>query len=107
MDTFDEKIARSIQQDPAYNCLGRLGPSVWQKIRVNKVNRNTQDWFNFTLTPAIKAFSLVLLIGACLALSQTSFEKGLEQDIFDLRYFSHQSLATTNLISINNQGMLP
>ena len=107
MDKFDKKIARTIQQDPAYDCLDKLGPNVWQKIRRNKARQNTQAWFNFTLPPAIQAFSFVLLICACLALSQISFEKGLEQDPFDLRYFSHQSLATADLLSSNSRGMLP
>ncbi len=107
MEKFDQKIMSSLQQDPDYECLDRLGHDVWQRIRHTTENENTVAWFNFTLTPAIKAFSLALVLGSCLALTQISFEKGFEPDLFDLRYFSHQSLATTNLLSMNNQGLLP
>lgn len=107
MEKFDKKVVGSIQQDPSYDCLDGLGHDVWQRIRHTRQNRYTGAWFNFTLTPAIKAFSLVMFLGSCLALSQISFEKHLEPDLFDLRYFSHQSLATTNLLSINEQGLLP
>ncbi len=101
MEKFDQKVVRSIQQDPAYDCLDGLSHDIWQRIRHTRENRYTEAWFNFTLTPAIKAFSLVLFLGSCLALSQISFEKGLEPDLFGLRYFSHQSLATTNLLSMS------
>ena len=107
MEKFDKKVVNSIQLDPAYDCLSGLGQDVWQKIRHTRENQSTGGWFNFTLTPAIKAFSLVLVLGSCLALTQISFEKGFEPDLFDLRYFSHQSLATTNLLSMNDQGLLP
>lgn len=107
MEKSDKKIVNSIQQDPAYDCLDGLSQDVWQKIRHTRGNQNTGAWFNFTLTPAIKTFSLVLVLGSCLALTQISFEKGFEPDLFDLRYFSHQSLATTNLLSMNDQGLLP
>jgi len=107
MEKYEKKITRSIQQDPACDCLGGLSHNVWQKIRDTKVKQEAGAWLNFTLTPAIKAFSLVLFLGSCLALSQISFKKGLEPDLFDLRYFSHQSLATTNLLSMNDRGLLP
>lgn len=107
MEKFHAKIERAIQQDPAYDCLELLRPGVWTKIRDTRVNQGTQAWCNITLTPAIKIFSLVLILGSCLALSQVSFNKDLESDLFDLRYFSHQSLATTDLLSSNTQGILP
>lgn len=107
MEKLDKKIARSIQQDPAYDCLNEFGPRVWQRIRDTRADQGAWTWFNFPLTPAIKAFSLVLFLGACLALSQISFNQALEPDLFDLRYFSHQSLATTHLLSSNDQGLLP
>jgi hypothetical protein len=107
MEKFDEKVVNSLQQDPAYDCLDGLSQDVWQSIRHTRENQNTGAWFNFTLTPAIKAFSLILVLGSCLTLTQISFEKGFEPDLFDLRYFSHQSLATTNLLSMNDQGLLP
>ncbi|MFT5728220.1 MAG: hypothetical protein ACI8PB_002372 [Desulforhopalus sp.] len=107
MGKIDKKVVSSIQQDPAYDCLDGLGQDVWQKIRHTRESQYTGAWFNFALTPAIKAFSLVLVVGSCLALTQISFEKGFEPDLFDLRYFSHQSLATTNLLSMNDQGLLP
>ena len=107
MGKIDKKVVSSIQQDPAYDCLDGLGQDVRQKIRHTRENQYPGAWFNFTLTPAIKAFSLVLFLGSCLALSQISFEKGFEPDLFDLRYFSHQSLATTSLLSMNDQGLLP
>lgn len=101
------KIASSIQQDPNYDCLDGLSHDVWHRIRNTRSNESTGGWFNLTLTPAIKACSLVLFLGSCLALSQISFEQGLEPDLFDLRYFSHQSLVTTNLLSLNDQGLRP
>lgn len=107
MEKFDKKVVSSIQQDPAYDCLGGLSHDVWKRIRHTRENQHTGAWFNFSLTPAIKAFSLVMFLGSCLALSQISFEKAFEPDLFDLRYFSHQSLATTNLLSMNDQGRLP
>ena len=107
MEKINEKIAQAIQQDPVYDCLDRLGHDVWHRIRHTRETQGDSGWFNFTLTPAIKAFSLVLLVGSCLALSQISFDKGVEPDLFDLRYFSHQSLTTTHLLSINNQGTFP
>lgn len=107
MEKNDRQIVRSIQQDPAYDCLDGLSHDVWQRIRHTKENQYTDAWFNFTLTPAIKAFSLVLVLGSCLALSQITFERGLEPDLFGLRYFSAQSLTTTNLLSMNDQGLLP
>ncbi|PHR30221.1 MAG: hypothetical protein COA36_02220 [Desulfotalea sp.] len=107
MQKYDKKIESCIQQDPAYDCLDKLGPVVWKKIRAAEARPDPQVWFNLTLTPAIKALSLALLIGSCLALTQVSFERGLEPDLFDLHYFSHQSLATTNLLSSNIQGLFP
>ncbi|MFT5698570.1 MAG: hypothetical protein ACI8ZB_001425 [Desulforhopalus sp.] len=107
MKKYEKKITRSIQQDPVYDSLGELRHGVWQRIRDTRVNEDAGTWFNFTLTPTIKACSFVLLLGSCLALSQISFEKGIEPDLFDLRYFSHQSLTTTNLLSMNDQGLLP
>lgn len=106
MEKFDEKVTQSIQQDPAYDCLEGLGQNVWKQIRETREIQGTGSWFDLTLTPAIKALSLVLFLGSCLALSQISFNTGLNPDLFDLRYFSHQSLATTNLLSVNDQGIL-
>ncbi|TKB10791.1 hypothetical protein [Desulforhopalus sp. IMCC35007] len=102
MEKFDKKLVRTIQQDPDYTCLDGLGHDVWQSIRGSRGDKNTEAWLNFTLTPAIKAFSLVLLLGASLALSQISFNKSVEPDLFDLRYFSYQSLTTTTLLSMND-----
>jgi hypothetical protein len=102
MKKFDEKIAGAIEQDPSYDCLDRLGHDVWRKIRNTRANKGPSAWFNFTLTPAMKAFSLILLLGSCLALSQISFNKSVEPDLFDLRYFSYQSLTTTTLLSMND-----
>lgn len=107
MEKFDEKIVNAIEQDPSYNSLDGLGHDVWHRIRETRADANTTAWFNFTLSPAIKAFSLVLVLGSCIALSQISFNKRLEPDLFDLRYFSYQSLTTTTLLSMNDQGLLP
>jgi hypothetical protein len=102
MDKFDEKIADAIQQDPSCDSLDGLSHDVWQKIRGTRASEGRGVWLNFTLTPAIKVFSLVLLLGSCLALSQISFNKSIEPDLFDLRYFSYQSLTTTTLLSMND-----
>lgn len=107
MKKIDEKIVHSIVQDPSYGCLDGLGHDVWYRIRDTRADINTGAWFNFTVTPAIKAFSLVLVLGSCIALSQISYNKDLEPDLFDLRYFSYHSLTTTTLLSMNDQGLLP
>jgi hypothetical protein len=107
MEKFDEKIVSAIKQDPSYNSLDGLSHDVWHRIRDTRADVNTGAWFNFTLSPAMKAFSLVLVLGSCIALSQISLNKRLEPDLFDLRYFSYQSLTTTTLLSMNDQGLLP
>lgn len=107
MENFDKNLKFSLEQEPSYENLDGLRQSVWKKVGETRGISDSKAWFNLTLTPAMKAFSLVLVLGSCLALSQISFDKGLEPDLFDLRYFSHQSLATTNLLSLNTQGPLP
>ena len=107
MKNFDKKLTKCLQQDPPYECLDQLRSNVWGQIRKKSDNKEEQAWFNLSLTPAVKVFSFVLILGSCLALSQITFNKNLEPDLFDLRYFSHQSLATTNLLSVNIQGSFP
>ena len=107
MDTLDKKIAHSVQQEPPFDSLSSLRTDVWEEIRFIGEKQGQQNWLNLSLSPAVKVFSLVLILGSCLALSQISFDKGGEPDLFDLRYFSHQSLTTTNLLSLNGQGTLP
>lgn len=107
MDTLDKKITNSVQQEPPFDSLSSLRTDVWEEIRLTREKDGRHFWFDLSLSPAVKAFSLVLILGSCLALSQISFDKGGEPDLFDLRYFSHQSLTTTNLLSLNGQGTLP
>jgi len=107
MDELDKKIATSVQQEPAFDSLMSLRSDVWQGIRVSRKKQGQHHWTDLAFTPGVKVFSLALIIGSCLALTQISFDSGVEPDLFDLRYFSHQSLATTNLLSLNGQGTLP
>lgn len=107
MDNFDRKLKSSLEQEPSYDNLDCLRQGVWEKVRKTRDISGSKAQFNLTLTPAMKAFSLVLVLGSCFALSQISFDKGVEPDLFDLRYFSHQSLATTNLLTLNAQGPFP
>ncbi|BHH83602.1 hypothetical protein [Desulforhopalus sp. 52FAK] len=107
MDTLDKKIAHSVQQEPSFDALSSLRTDVWEKVRATREKDGPPNWLDLTLSPGVKVFSLVLILGSCLALSQISFDKGGEPDLFDLRYFSHQSLTTTNLLSLNGQGTLP
>ncbi len=107
MDAIDKKLARAIEDEPADACLQGVQADVWGKIRIHREIEQSKSWTRLSFPPAIKVLSLVLILGSCVALSQLSFDRAVEPDLFDLRYFSHQTLATTNLLSLNNQGTLP
>ena len=107
MDTLNKKITTSVQQEPPFDSLVSLRSDVWQEIRVTREKNERHNWLDLSLSPAAKVFSLVLILGSCFALTQISFNNGAEPDLFDLRYFSHQSLTTTNLLSLSGEGTLP
>lgn len=107
MDEMNKKLVRAIQDEPSDNSLQGLQRGVWEKIRSSKEVPVRQGWIGLYFPPAIQVLSLVLILGSFLALSQIRFDGGAEPDLFDLRYFSHQSLVTTNLLSLHSQGSLP
>lgn len=105
MDTFDKKVMQSIQEEPNYDSLTAIQDSVWEQIRKKRDNGGKLSWIDIKFTPPLKAVSLALILGSFLALTQLDFREKKQPDLFDLRYFSNQSLATSHLLSYSAEGV--
>ena len=109
MGNFEAKILKAIKKEPQYQCLDGLRDGVWHKVRTARSTESTK-FFEFSFGPLFKGTGLALVVVSCIALSQLSFDSNasnIGHDLFDLRYFSHQILATTDLVAKTSFEVMP
>ncbi len=104
MKDIAHKIDRALKHQPEYCRLDNLSNDVWQRIRaVRELKHNS-----FTIPVGFKMSAIALSLLAFIALSQVSFQDGQYQaDIFDLRFFSYQSITVVNLASVDTYEFTP
>lgn len=97
-------IDRTLEEQPDYSRLDNLPHDVWKTIRKSReLKRN-----DVRLPLSFKFTTVVLSLLVFLALSQLSFQPDRYQaDIFDLRYFSHESTPSLNIASVSSYGYTP
>lgn len=101
MKEVERRIAKALKAQPDYRRLDSLAKDVWTRIG----NPPQKDAVSFTIPMGLKMGSLALTLLAVFALSQiSSYQKPVQADIFDLRYFSYHSAPSLNLSSINKYG---
>lgn len=104
MSRIDDRIDSALKQDPDYSKLQTLPYDVKRKIR--SVNQSTYG--SYTIPPMLKLGTVMLSVLAFVAIAQISFQTAPSQaDIFDLRFFSHQSIPSLNLASVNTYEYEP
>ncbi len=98
MTEMEQNIDSALKQQPDYSRLEDLSVDVWRRIRTARVSHLKGVTIPFGLK--VSAFALCLL--AFVAISQVTFHSNQNHpDIFDLRFFSHQSIPSLNLASVN------
>lgn len=104
MNELENKIDKALKQEPNYNRLNTLSYDVKRRIR----DSEQVQYSNYTIPSVLKLGTLMLSVLAFVAIAQISFQPDFHQaDIFDLRFFSHQSIPSLNLASVNTYEYLP
>jgi len=104
MKDMEHKIDRALKQQPEYLRLDKLSNDVWHRIRAARGLK----YNSFTIPVGFKMSAIALSLLAFIALSQVSFQDGQYQaDIFDLRFFSYQSITLVNLASVDTYEFTP
>jgi len=104
MQDLEHKIDISLKQQPEYCRLDNLSKDVWHRIRSARGSKH----YGFSIPVGFKMTVFALSLLAFIALSQVSFQEGRYQaDIFDLRFFSYQSIPSVNLASVNTYEFRP
>lgn len=96
MGDRNKNIDNLLQAEPDYERLDHLSVDVWRRIRTAE-DSGPQ---NIVFPAAVRAVAFALSIVACLAFYELSFNAPqADADLFDLRYFSHQSVPSLNLVA--------
>ena len=104
MNEIENKIDKALKQEPDYSRLNTLSRDVRGRVRDIKQLK----YSNYTIPPILKFGTLMLSMLAFVAIAQISLQPDSNQaDIFDLRFFSHQSIPSLNLASVNTYEYLP
>ncbi len=104
MNEIENKIEKALNQEPDYSRLSTLPYDVQRRIR----DVEQLKYSNYSISPVLNFSTIMLSVLAFIAIAQVSFQPDSTQtDIFDLRYFSHQSIPSLNLASVNTYEYLP
>lgn len=104
MNKIEHKIAKAFHQEPDYRRLNTLSYDV--RRRISDVEQLKDS--DYRISPVLKFSTLLLCALAFVAIAQVSFQSDSTQaDIFDLRFFSHQSIPSLNLASVNTYEYVP
>lgn len=104
MNEIEQKIDIALKQEPDYSRLQTLPHDVRSRVRGIK----KMKYSNYTTPLILKFGTLMLSVLAFAAIAQVSFQTDSNQsDIFDLRFFSHQSIPSINLASVNTYEYSP